>query len=800
MKKTIVVALSLSSALCSINSVYANTDSIRRTAPRSLPSPRQRTHPSSVELESKTSESIRVTGHGAISNNGVTGRAPGGGLMAPQHGPKTKQAITRDYIATQAPTSNPVQLLSMLPGANTASSDPFGLQGSTISVRGMTSGQIGWLFEGMPLNDVGNSAFYANDVVLSEDLREVSLTPGSSNINTPTISASGGLVEMNMIDPSHHAGGMIDTAYGSYNTSREFIRLESGDIGHTGARSFVSFANVHGNDWRGPGKVKSKQVDAKLVKDWADGSQTRLALSYASQDTQEDRYPTLSQFKEYGNSQDYNYTKIRNTANYYKLHRNMFQSMAATLPNEIMVTRRFHISETPYLYYGYGNGGGASTLTAGSVYSGTQKTPLLDPNGNVMANGTTVMAYTPSIAKTVRIGNVFKGSLELGNHTITGGYWYEWSDKMQQTAASYIDPVSGEAANIWGQTYNYLTPNGYPYASRSQITFSQVHMWFIEDQIDLLQKKLHIEIGFKDAFVKRDGYNSLLGAPYRSTTSNNVPLPQVSATYKLGRHHEFYVVGATNFRLAPNTSMFNVYSGSTGKLATAATSQNPEYSIEEELGYRYHSDLFLADVAFFNYNFTNRQLSLNAYQNGALVSENVNAGGQTTRGVDIEVATRPILYHLRPFASFEYLHASIDNNLHVGNDFLPTKGKTQIMTPSIQAALGLNYDDSHFFASINLKYIGKQYATFMNDEHIPGYFTNNVTLGYRMKKLGFLKAPQFQLNLSNIADAKFRTGVYSFTNSAQTTRGVYGTAIAGSAPTYYLMPGTSAMFSFSTGF
>lgn len=88
----------------------------------------------------------------------------------------------------------------------------------------------------------------------------------------------------------------------------------------------------------------------------------------------------------------------------------------------------------------------------------------------------------------------------------------------------------------------------------------------------------------------------------------------------------------------------------------------------------------------------------------------------------------------------------------------------------------------------------------MNDEHIPGYFTNNVTLGYRMHKIGFLKAPQFQLNLSNIADAKFRTGVYSFTNAAKTTTGVYGTSLSGSAPTYYLMPGTSAMFSFSTGF
>lgn len=800
-----LLLLSSTLAVCTITAAEAAPDPTKKIGTHTAQ--HASTTPTATGTQAGKPEVIHVSG--MISNNGVNGRDPGGGLMKPQSGPKTKQTVTRDFISKQSPTSNPVQLLAMMPGANTASSDPFGLQGSTISVRGMNSSQIGWLFEGAPLNDIGNGSFYANEVVDAENLREVSLTPGSANIDTPTVSASGGLVEMNMVDPSHRRGGMVDLSYGSYNTSREFIRLESGDIGHSGVRMYGSFSNVHGNDWRGPGKILAKQADFKLVKDWNDGSRSALVMTYADQDTQEDLYPTLADYQKYGNSQNYNYSANAGGTNYYKLHRNMFQSMMLSMPNKIVAGHNITVNETPYFYYGFGNGGGASTLKSGSVHYGNSATGslLYTPQGQQIPAGTSVLAYTPSIARTARVGNTLSATFHVANHNITAGWWYEWSDKLQQTVASQVYG-NGQAASIWGEDYAYTLADGERFRSRAQTTQTQVNMLFIEDQMDLLHKHLHLQYGFKDAMVNRDGYNYIPGAPGHITTWNNVPLPQVAMTYRFNKNHQIYVVGATNFRLSPNTSMFNVYSQSTGKLSTGASSQKPEYSIEEEIGYRYTSDLFLADIAFFNYNFTNRQLSLPIYQNGALISQNINAGGQTSRGVDIEFATRPIWHHLRPFASFEYLHTSIDSNLPTtdmsgSNNYLPTKGKEQIMSPSIQAALGLDYDDGNLFINADIKYIGKQYSTFMNDAYIPGYFTDNVTIGYRFHHMKYVHAPQVQLNLANIADAKERTGVYSFGTNANSTTGTASTSnrtISGSQPTYYLMPGVTAMISVSAGF
>src|SRR5271156_2637874 len=70
----------------------------------------------------------------AITVTGVKGTDAGGGLISEQDAPKQRSAVSTDFIATQAPTENPVQLLRLLPGVNVGSQDAFGIQNSTITV------------------------------------------------------------------------------------------------------------------------------------------------------------------------------------------------------------------------------------------------------------------------------------------------------------------------------------------------------------------------------------------------------------------------------------------------------------------------------------------------------------------------------------------------------------------------------------------------------------------------------------------------------------------------------------------
>jgi len=140
-------------------------------------------------------EHVSVSGHHSYFD-GVTRRDVGGGLMQKQDAAKSVSPISRDYIEKQAPGQDPMQLIALLPGANVSSSDPAGLTGSHMSARGLDQTQMGFTLEGFPINDVGSFQTYSQEIVDSENLRKVSLAQGSADLDSPHLSATGGVVDM----------------------------------------------------------------------------------------------------------------------------------------------------------------------------------------------------------------------------------------------------------------------------------------------------------------------------------------------------------------------------------------------------------------------------------------------------------------------------------------------------------------------------------------------------------------------------------------------------------------------------
>ena len=764
----------------------------------------------SPAADQSASESVTVTGRSARD------RSPGGGLLKVETAPKAVQTVSRDFIAKQSPTDNGQQLLRMLPSANVSEQDPYGLAGGNVRVRGLDSSEIGWLLDGAPLNDVGGSAFYPIEVLEAEDLDSITLTPGSTTIDAPTTSASAGLVQFSMKDPAMKPGGLIDVTTGTYKLNREFIRLDSGVIGDSGTRFFFGFSHTHANNFRGPGGNEKKHIDFKLVKDFANGSRTSLTVSYNSQDSIFYSFPTQAT---YFNSVEKGFSggsylatypgPGASAVNFYRLHDNPFENLVTSAPSTIVITPRLHIDDTPYFWHGVGNGTGASFLTEGSTYYGNQSQPIdLNFNGRISTRDQ-VVALTPSNQEQFRPGNVAKLIYDVDRHNQAElGYWYEYSNLLQYSPVGVVNQQTGVAANIWGVQYDYSLPNGQPYDYRNFLTLTQVNMLFVGDHARYLDDRLTIDAGFKEAMVRRNVYNEIPGTTYNRNINVAEPLPQLGIGWQFDRHNQLYVGAATNFRAPSNVSLVDQISNTTGKPVQAGGPSASEYSISEDVGYRYNGRVFVGSIDFFNYNFTNRQLSVPVFVNGVPISQTVNAGGQTSRGVDIQLATLPILYHLRPYVTFEYLDATIDNNLpttgtlngRTVTDYLPTAGKTAYGSPKTSAGLGIDYDDGRFFAGVDLKYYGAQYSTFTNDEKQPYFVTNSEYFGYRFHRFGALKAPQIQVNTNNLTGATYRTGIYSFTPNAKPTRGIFGSTIAASSPAYYLQPGFSIAVTLSSAF
>ena len=213
-------------------------------------------------------------------------------------------------------------------------------------------------------------------------------------------------------------------------------------------------------------------------------------------------------------------------------------------------------------------------------------------------------------------------------------------------------------------------------------------MLFLGDTITLLDGRLKIDAGFKYAMVNRDGSNGLPGAPYRVGLNSAQPLPRAAIRYTIAPDTQIFASVSTNFRSPTEYVLYDTYDV-TGDLLSKGTHPRDEYSISEEAGARYQGKWLDASASVFHYNFTNRQVSTLV---NAAITTSINAGGQTSNGVDAELGLLPVR-HWRPYVSAEYLRATIDNDFAVAGDLLPTAGKIAVRSPRFQGALGLDYDD-----------------------------------------------------------------------------------------------------------
>ncbi|GBQ59962.1 TonB-dependent receptor [Komagataeibacter swingsii DSM 16373] len=691
-----------------------------------------------------------------------------------------------------------------MPGANVATSDAFGMSNQvTMSVRGLNQQEIGFLVDGTPQNDTNSGTIFPSQLVDAENLQSASLSQGSSAIDTPVFVDLGGMVNYQTIDPDHKFGGYASAMFGTWNSKKEFIRVNTGDIGHTGIRGWMSFSNFHDQHFTGPGTDNRLHVDAKFLKEWGDGNRVAAVFTWAYQDISNYYEPTLQQWNQTGRSNYYSPTFVANgspaaNAQYWQLYRNPWEDINIGLPSTFRLAHNITANVEPYFWHGSGGGLSGTTLPTNSVYWGTSQVENASSLPNAV-NGVAPVAQR-YLNSPYRAGFVDKINITNGINKLTVGSWYEYDDFSNWVDYTPIT-TSGLPENGRGLAPAVMMSNGHPLRSEDYNIMTQVNGLFLTDRVSLLHDRLQISAGIKAMMVDRVGTSHIPGTTYRMHANSFQPLPRLGIHYTIDNRNQVFFNATTGFRPPLGESFFSSYSPATGaQTALGAGQQKDEYSIEEELGYRYQGRRIVGSVTLFNYNFTNRQVATQTYVGNLPVSTTINEGGQTTRGVDMEIGSAPI-WHFSPYASFEYLHATLDNNFRVGNDYLPTKGKTAVESPHYQVSLGLTYDDGRIFGNFNLKYMSGQYATFMNDEKMPAQVHSDMTIGAYLPSVGFLKKPKFQLNFINLWDSHYLSGIAAVLPNANATRGMNGTSIASAgSPTYYIASGFTVAAQLSTGF
>lgn len=772
----------------------------------------------------------RIRAGNTVTPGGVTRVDLGGGQMIEEDAPKSRSTVTRDAIDKLTPTANPYQMVNLLPGANVSSTDAFGLNGGNITLRGFNSDQIGLTIEGMPVNDSGNYALFPQEYVDAENIQQVSIAQGSPDLDSPHVGATGGVINIYMRDPAKTAGGLVNLSYGTHHGQRVFARVETGQIGRF--RAFLSASHYERDHWVAPGRDYRQHLDAKAVVDIGEAS--RISASFIYNEALNNFYvnPTLAQFKTPGfkpgnlsalpSSYFTGADKSANNAfNYYRYRINPFRNAIFSMPSTFALADDLTLDVIPYVWYGFGSGGGTSTMSeqplgsssgSGAFYGNSRLTGIDWTGNGVVTTSNKALFYNPSITETWRPGVVSKLTYQLGNHKLVAGYWFEAANHRQTAPYAALDST-GNVVDPFLESGAFIIPTGV-YAGqklqrRDWQTNTRSNMLFVGDTWTLLDNKLDLDFGVKQVFISRHLHNFIPGAKPLVNTDDSQTLPSIGARLKLTDTHSLFLSLGTSFRVTPNFALADQFSSTSGAKTTAATTGlKPEQSITIEAGHRYQGKEFATSFTAFGTKYSNRQVTTNIIDptgGSATISTNLNAGSVTTYGVDFEIGTRPI-NNFRPYLSLEALHSQLNDNLQTTTtagafDYLPTKGKVMPRAPQFIGALGLDYDDGHFFGNAAFKYIARQYSTFTNDQAIAPFTRVDTSIGYRFSDYGAAKAPEIKLNIYNLFNTRSLTGVNGVQTNAQTTRGVKGgTIAAASAPTYYMGEGFAAIASLKVGF
>ncbi|GAB5352323.1 TonB-dependent receptor [Qipengyuania sp. 483] len=219
----------------------------------------------SVDFE-EDDDAIIVTG---ARFNGV------GGVEIPDTA-KAKQVLNEEIIRRQRPGQTVNDIVNLVPGVSFQNNDPWGSSGGGFTIRGFGADRVSQTLDGLPLNDSGNYALYTNQQVDPEVLEEVNVNLGTTDVDSPTASATGGTINIRTREPSDTLGltatmtfgdvlaeGAEDTVY-----TRGFLMVDTGDITGMGTKAFGSVSyTTYGVPYNPYGRIDKTQFNARIWQD-----------------------------------------------------------------------------------------------------------------------------------------------------------------------------------------------------------------------------------------------------------------------------------------------------------------------------------------------------------------------------------------------------------------------------------------------------------------------------------------------------------------------------------------------------
>lgn len=663
--------------------------------------------------------------------------------------------------------------LAYVPGVHFGGGDASGIAEGTFSIRGFSNDQIGFTRDGVPLNDPLYQTPHADFMGDPENYGSVSVLYGSAAVDAPTLTASGGSVEIKTVAPTADPGFLFKQGFGSNSLRRTFARVNSGE--QDGFSGWLSVSHTEGNLWTdGPGEERATRVEGNLQYKWGNGNSINGIFSLFDMKTNSYLNPTLAQFSSEPYRTGYPDLAFPTSGPTYgageslpdggasaKLQRADFSIQTYGLNSVFNLTDSIRLRVDPY-YVRVADG-------AASVAAVLLPDALLAPG----YSGADKSGYRPVALEIdpsqYRVGTPAKLDFSLSDtNSLQLGAWFDYIHANNQQPAVAIgadgSPVSTNGGGI------ITGADGKPlYFTNQQNRISTQKVWLQDTWNFAPQWLLTTSLAFQHTLLQGTNLAGLLsGSGYTASAAYNRVLPSASLAYQIDARNQVYVSATSNIRTPAAASVFS---------ATTSSQQVAETTWNQEIGWRFSTADLLVNTALFYDKFKNRQVS---YEPETGVTSYFNAGDVTTEGAEVSFAGK-LPHHFNYFGAWTYVRAAQASDYTVGGLSAATSGRQLYNTPRNVASLGLGYDDTRYYANIVARYTGGFYGDLANTERIGSATVVDLNMGYRFKSPGlFIKSAVLSLNVNNLFNRHYIASVDSGSVSARPGTAFYA------APTYWL--------------
>ncbi len=763
----------------------------------------------SVEVEGDEIDSVVVTGTAGP-------RTTDGSIVAETLG-KTRSSITQEYIGTQAAGQTVLQSLNLAPGLNFTNNDPYGSSGGNVRLRGFDGNRISLTFDGIPLNDTGNYAIYTNQQLDPELIERANVNTGTTDVDSPTASATGGTINYVTRRPSGEFGGFLQGSVGSFAYGRAMALVETPEFGPWDTRAWFAVSTQKYDKFKGLGDLEKTQVNARFFQDLAkDGDFLALSIHYNKNRNNSYLGPSLrtatgslpdqvnDPANPYGWDVDttlsYTAPTFRagladvdtNGSAYWGLRINPSNTGNIRGNSRFTLTDNLTLTVDPSFQYVLANGGtqNATLTETNALLRGTMAAGGVDLNGDTDTLDT-VRVMTPSNTNTRRYGvnssliwdmnanNQFRlaYTFDYGQHRQTGEYGFV--DFSRPDVPVYANNFGGRKGD---KIYNL---DGYFLRSRDRASIASLNQIAAEWRGTFMDDNLRVNVGVRAPFFSRE----LNQFCYSQNGSSNVRCTSENPNATLANGNvTFASTGATQYirpyardvdydAVLPNAGItyrfgegHMVYASYAEGLSAPRTDSlysvirlasgeigNPNVEPEEtktfDLGYRYRSGDIIASAAVWHTDYENRIVSSYDQDLGFNVDRNV--GAVESYGFDSQIGWEPT-DKLSIYGSLSFIESELQDDVRISSTLTAlTKGKSVVETPDMTVGVRVAYEFSDMFsAGVQGKYVGERWITDVNDLKDDAYSVIDLDARLDFAPLG-AEGTYLQLNVINVTDEDY---------------------------------------------